>query len=70
MAVVLISVPGAGKSTVGEILAKNLNLNFIDTDTVIEARANKTISDMFIQDGEPSFRELEKQVIKESLLDH
>jgi shikimate kinase len=69
MAVVLIGVPGAGKSTVGEILAKNLNLNFIDTDTVIEARANKTISDIFIQDGEPSFRELEKQVIEESLLD-
>ncbi len=67
MAIVLIGVPGAGKSTVGKILAQQLGTTFIDTDSVIEQVAGKSISDIFIQDGEPHFRQLEKQIIAESL---
>lgn len=67
MAIVLIGVPGAGKSTVGKILAQQLGTTFIDTDSVIEQVAGKSISDIFIQDGEQHFRQLEKQIIAESL---
>lgn len=67
MPIVLIGVPGAGKSTVGARLAEKLNYDFIDTDAVIEKEAGKSISDIFIQDGEPVFREIEKQVVAQSL---
>lgn len=67
MSVVLIGVPGAGKSTVGAVLAEQLNCTFVDTDLVIEERAGKSISDIFIQDGESHFRQLEKLVISEAL---
>jgi shikimate kinase len=67
MPIVLVGVPGAGKSTVGELLAKKLNLNFVDTDLVIEQQAGKSISDIFVQDGEPVFRSLEKQVVAEAI---
>jgi shikimate kinase len=61
--VVLIGVPGAGKSTIGELLAAHLGMTFIDTDHHIESRAGKTISDIFTTDGEPAFRELEAATI-------
>lgn len=67
MATVLIGVPGAGKSTVGKLLADLLGANFIDTDQVIEQEAGKSISDIFIQDGEPIFRRMEKEVIAKAL---
>ena len=67
MPIVLIGVPGAGKSTVGKILAEKLNLDFIDTDLVIEQQAGKSISDIFVQDGEPVFRSLEKQVVAKAI---
>ncbi len=67
MAIVLIGIPGAGKSTVGALLAKQLAFTFIDTDEVIEQRAGKSISDIFIQDGEQSFRAIEKSVISDLL---
>lgn len=65
--VVLVGVPGAGKSTVGAILATQLGINFIDTDLVIEEEAGKSISDIFVQDGEPVFRSLEKVVIANAI---
>lgn len=65
--VVLVGVPGAGKSTVGAILATQLGINFIDTDLVIEEEAGKSISDIFVQDGEPVFRSLEKEVIANAI---
>lgn len=65
--IVLIGVPGAGKTTVGTILAKKLGRDFIDTDQKIEAISGKTISEIFIQDGEVSFRATEKAVIEQSL---
>ena len=68
MSIVLIGVPGAGKSTVGKLLAEQLGSAFIDTDEVIEQEAGKSISDIFIQDGEPHFRQLEKEVIARALL--
>lgn len=65
--IVLIGVPGAGKSTIGELLAAHLGLPFIDSDRVIEERAGKPISDIFTTDGEPAFRELEAQTIADVL---
>ena len=67
MPIVLVGVPGAGKSTVGHLLAEKLNLNFVDTDLVIERQAGKSISDIFVQDGESVFRELEKQVVADAI---
>lgn len=67
MPIVLVGVPGAGKSTVGHLLAEKLNLNFVDTDLVIERQAGKSISDIFIQEGESVFRELEKQVVADAI---
>lgn len=60
---VLIGAPGAGKSSVGALLAERLGVEFVDTDLVIEARAGKPIGDIFIEDGEDAFRELERAVV-------
>ena len=65
--IVLVGVPGAGKTTVGKLLAKNLGINFFDSDQVIESRAGKSVSEIFTQDGEPAFRKLEHDVIVELL---
>lgn len=66
--IVLIGAPGAGKSTVGARLARELKLNFFDTDTVIEDRVGKKISDIFVVDGEERFREIEFEVLKELIV--
>jgi shikimate kinase len=58
--VVLVGPPGSGKSTVGAALAELLGLPLHDTDTAIEAEQGRTISDIFIEDGEPAFRALER----------
>lgn len=65
--IVLIGVPGAGKSTIGELIAAHLGLPFVDSDHVIEERAGKPISDIFTTDGEPAFRLLEAQTIADAL---
>ena len=65
--IVLIGVPGAGKSTIGELLAAHLGRPFVDSDHVIEERAGKPIADIFTTDGEPAFRELEAQTIADVL---
>ena len=65
--IVLVGVPGAGKTTVGKLLAKELAVEFFDSDQIIEARAGKSVSDIFTQDGEPAFRKLEHDVIVELL---
>jgi len=65
--IVLVGVPGAGKTTVGKLLAKELQVEFFDSDQVIEARAGKSVSDIFTQDGEPAFRKIEHDVIIELL---
>jgi shikimate kinase len=58
--VVLVGPPGSGKSTVGAALAELLGLPLHDTDNAIEAGQGRTISDIFIEDGEPAFRALER----------
>jgi shikimate kinase len=65
--IVLVGVPGAGKTTVGKLLAKELGVEFFDSDQVIETKAGKSVSDIFTQDGEPTFRKLEHDVIMELL---
>lgn len=65
--VILIGPPGAGKTTVGKALAKKLSCNFADTDRLVEAKAGRKISEIFVETGEQSFREIETSVLRESL---
>jgi shikimate kinase len=61
--VVLVGLPGSGKSTVGRQLARRLNLAFIDSDHVIEQRLGCSIRDFFEREGEDAFRDVERSVI-------
>ena len=61
--IILIGPPGAGKTSVGKALAKKLSLNFLDSDKVIEEKSGKSISEIFITDGEPAFREMERAAV-------
>lgn len=63
--VYLIGMMGSGKTTVGNILANKLHYRFLDTDNLIETVSNKTITDIFTQEGEESFRQLESNILKE-----
>ena len=58
-------MPGAGKSTVGRQVARQLGLDFVDSDTVIEQRLGMPIRDWFAQHGEEAFRDVEQAVIEE-----
>ncbi|GAB3589212.1 shikimate kinase [Calidifontibacter terrae] len=64
---VLIGPPGAGKTTVGGLLAAARGVDFIDTDALIVARDGREISDIFIEDGEPAFRLLEVAATRDAL---
>ncbi len=61
----LIGFSGCGKSTLGPGLAEKLRCDFVDTDAVIEERAGTTIAEIFQQQGEPVFREMEAGVVTE-----
>lgn len=63
--IVLTGFMGAGKSTVGMLLAQRLGWQFVDADAVIEARAGMTIAEIFAQQGEAAFRVLEAETIRE-----
>ena len=63
--IVLLGFMGTGKTTVGKILARRLGMTFVDMDMVIEERTGKTISKIFAEDGEASFRALERNLVKE-----
>jgi shikimate kinase len=65
--IVLIGPPGAGKTTVGATLATRLGVAFADTDAIVEAAAGKPVSDIFITDGEPEFRRLERVAVATAL---
>ncbi len=67
---VLIGLPGSGKSTIGRRLAKAMGCSLIDTDAVIEERYGRTIAEIFAAEGEPGFRRIEEQVIREALDNH
>lgn len=63
--IILIGMPGVGKSTIGRKLADKLGMDYYDTDQMIELEAGKTIPEIFDQEGEESFRELEIQASRE-----
>ena len=64
---ILIGPPGCGKSTVGAALANKLSIEFIDTDSAIEASYGHKISDIFVDKGEEFFRDLEFTTLTQSL---
>ncbi len=68
MAIVLVGPPGAGKSTIGRALAARLGTRHLDTDAMVEAQAGATIADLFVSQGEPAFRALEAQAVREALI--
>jgi shikimate kinase len=61
----LIGFMGTGKSSVGRFVATQLRFDFVDTDELIEAHAGKSITEIFSQDGEPRFRQIEEQIVGE-----
>ncbi|MCX6895319.1 MAG: shikimate kinase, partial [Verrucomicrobia bacterium] len=61
----LVGFMGTGKTSVGHLLAESLRFELVDTDHLIEKQTGKPIRDIFAQDGEPAFRELEKQLLTE-----
>lgn len=60
----LIGFMGSGKSTVGALLAERLNFPFLDSDKEIEKKAGKSINEIFLQDGEAAFREMETEFLE------
>ncbi len=63
--IALIGFMGTGKTAVGEVLAEKLGRSFVELDLLIEQKVGKSIPDIFQQDGETAFRELEIEVINE-----
>ncbi|MBI4187018.1 MAG: shikimate kinase [Chloroflexi bacterium] len=63
--IALIGFMGTGKTAVGKALARKLNKKFVEMDALIEHKAGKPIPDIFRQDGEIAFRELEIEAVKE-----
>ncbi|MFF7115757.1 shikimate kinase [Streptomyces albogriseolus] len=61
---------GVGKSTVGQLLAERLGVGYRDTDDDIVAAEGRAVSDIFVEDGEPAFRALEKEAVRQALASH
>lgn len=68
-AIVIVGAPGAGKSTVGRRLARRWGVSFRDSDQMVEAEAGKSVADIFVDEGEASFRARERDVIAQALDD-
>ncbi len=68
--VVLVGAMGAGKSTVGRLLADRWQVGFRDTDADIEAAQGREISELFVDEGEAWFREREREAVAAALADH
>ena len=66
MNLVLIGMPGSGKSTVGKILSKMLCMPLVDTDALVEQTAGKTIPELFAQEGERAFRDRETAAARQA----
>ncbi|GHG65530.1 shikimate kinase [Streptomyces capoamus] len=69
-AVVLVGPMGVGKSTVGRLLAERLGVGFRDTDEDIVAAEGRTISEIFVDEGEAAFRAIEKRAVHTALAEH
>ena len=67
--IVLVGFMGSGKSTLGRVLHQRLSYPFIDTDETIEQQEGKSITDIFANDGEEAFRDLETQLLHKMLDD-
>lgn len=67
---VLVGPPGAGKTTVGALLATRWGVGFLDTDVEVEAQAGKPIAEIFIDDGEAEFRRMEHAAVVAALESH
>ena len=65
--IILIGPPGAGKSSVGKALSQRLSTHFADTDVLIEKESGMKVSDIFLDKGEPFFRELEREIVLREL---
>lgn len=65
--VILVGPMGVGKSTVGELVAERLGCAYRDTDGDIVAEQGRTIADIFVDEGEPTFRAIEKQAVHRAL---
>ena len=59
----LIGMAGAGKSSIGEKLAKQLNFNFVDSDLLMEEKSGKSLQDILIQKGNKEFKEIEEDAL-------
>lgn len=68
--VVLIGAMGAGKTTVGGLLAEAWGVGFRDTDHDVEDATGRSISDIFVEDGEAAFRALEREAVAAALAEH
>ncbi|QIS70043.1 shikimate kinase [Streptomyces sp. DSM 40868] len=69
-AIVLVGPMGVGKSTVGRLLAEHLGVGYRDTDDDIVAAQGRTIAEIFVDEGEPAFRALEKAAVRTALAEH
>ena len=62
--IILIGMPGAGKSTVGVVLAKTLGMQFIDTDILIQERTGRMLQEILDEDGPDAFKRIEEETIR------
>ncbi|MFJ5731159.1 shikimate kinase [Streptomyces paradoxus] len=68
--VVLVGPMGVGKSTVGQLLAERLGVSYRDTDDDIVAAQGRTIAEIFVDEGESTFRAIEKTAVQRALAEH
>ena len=67
---VLVGAPGAGKTTIGRLLARALDVGFRDTDVDIESKSGMSVTDIFVSLGEPAFRHQEQDAVALALQEH
>lgn len=67
---VIIGTMGAGKTTVGQLVASSIDVPFADSDHLVEDRVGKSVQDIFVEDGEPAFRAHERAAVAWALENH